>query len=148
MPLIFLPCCTDCRNHSSNRFAMTSSVHRLSSNPGVSTKVKLVPAYLNSYGVTYSVAEWRYDELPHLRMGLVAKPEDNLCPTTMSFLPETALMNELFPAPVIPINAMTTSDEVEPIFAGYALATTRRSGRLTTFGGFVFLFYFEDRGIL
>lgn len=66
-----------------------------------------------------------------------AEPEDNLCPTVMSSLPDTALMNELFPAPVMPITAITTSDEVEPMLAVGALATTRCSGRLTTFKEFV-----------
>lgn len=106
---------------------MTSSEHRLSSNPGVSTRVKLVPAYWNSYGVTYSVAERRSNELLHLHIRTsAAKPEDSLCPIMMSSLPDTLLMNKLFPAPVIPITAMTMSDGPGVILAVYALAETRR----------------------
>lgn len=111
---------------------MTSSVYRLSSNPGVSTKVKLVPAYWNSYGVTYSVSKSRHNELLHLHYQMSVKPEDSLCPMTMSSLPDTLLMNELFPAPVIPISAITISDECELILADYPLARTMNLGLLAT----------------
>jgi hypothetical protein len=69
-----------------------------------------------------------------------AKPEDILCPTMMSLLPDTALIYELFPAPVIPITAMTMSDGIELIMADHRLAEMRRAGRLATSNDFVYLF--------
>lgn len=56
------------------------------------------------------------------------KPEDSLCPMIISSLPDTLLMNELFPAPVIPITAITISEEFELILADYPL------GEMTTLG--------------
>jgi hypothetical protein len=82
--------------------------------------------------VVDSVSDWRSSELLHLHVGMPAKPEDKLCPMTMSFLPDTSLINELFPAPVTPITAMTMSDEIALILAD-DLAKTRRFGRLATF---------------
>lgn len=67
-------------------------------------------------------------------MGLACKPEDCPCPTTTSCLPDTFLMNELFPAPVIPITAITTSNEFE-FMVGFRLDRRSPNDSICLFKG-------------
>jgi hypothetical protein len=93
--------------------------------------------------VTYSVAERRSNELFSLHVETSTKPEDNLCPMMISFFPDTSLINELFPAPVIPMTAITMPDELGLILADHRLAERRDAGRLEKSNDCICLFGFE-----